>query len=265
MWGRARWCASVLLPAVLACTEINTDPQAVVSVSIDVATPSVVAGDTLRDTLGVVQPLLGMAYNYRGVVISGYPIKYRVIGPGLRVDSLTGIVVADTPSAIAVRVLADAGGLQTQPLGLFVVPQPYQIVGVTPAGLIVGETVADTVGYSVRDTTHVISPALNVRVLPQDTLTTTVPINGYLVSYAIQFQHAADTLWAQLVSPSGQRTLVDTTGGSGVAGAAVLLRPLYFPTRVDSDSVVVLATVRYRGMPVMGSPVRFVVQIKPGL
>jgi hypothetical protein len=34
-------------------------------------------------------------------------------------------------------------------------------------------------------------------------------------------------------------------------------------TKSVNDSVVVIATVRYRGVPVAGSPVRFVVQVKP--
>jgi hypothetical protein len=262
MWGRVGWLASVLIPAVMACTDVNTDPQAVVAVSLDsVATPSVVAGDTLRDTLGVVRGLRGSAYNYLGKVLQGYAVKYRAIDLGLHVDSLTGIVVADTARTLPVRVLAEAGGIQTQPTSLFIVPQPYQVLGVDTTGFLASGSVTYSAIYSPTDTTPVLSPALTVRILPQDTVRTTVPIQGYLVSYQIQPLLPTDTSWAHLVNGSGQLNAVDTTGSLGTAGQFVQIRPLKLPA--VTDSVVVLATVRYHGVVLLGSPVRFVLQVKP--
>ena len=251
MRRRIRWWTVALLPCLGACNDINTNPNAVVAVSLDsIASPSVVAGDTLRDTLGVVRPLRGTAYNYRNDPIADFPVKYRAIDPGLRVDTLTGLVIGDTARTISVRLLADAAGLQTQPIQLFVVPKPYQVIGVNTL---------DSVVYSLRDSSSIRSPALTVRVLPQDTLTTTVPIQGYLVSYAIQPLAASDTVWAQLVNASNSPWRVDTTGISGTAGQTVLIHPVLLPAL--TDSVVVLATVKYRGVPLVGSPVRFVLRV----
>lgn len=253
---RALGLALACLPAAVACTEVNTDPNAVVAISLDsVATPSVVAGDTLRDTLGVAQPLRGTVYNFKGKPIVGYAIKYRAIDVGLHVDSLTGFVVADTALPTAVRVLDDAGGLQSQPVALFVVPRPYQVLAVNAV---------DSVIYSLTDTTSIASPALTVRVLPQDTLTTTIPIQGYLVSYQIISHLPTDTVWSQLGSVTGRRFKVDTTvasGTSGQAGQAVLIHPLLLPK--VTDTLFVNATVKYRGVPLVGSPVQFMLLIKP--
>jgi hypothetical protein len=251
MLGRPTlWLLAALMPLMAACTDITSDPKTVVAVSLDyVASPSVVAGDTMRDTNGVVQRLRGTAYNFRGQAIAGYPIIYRAIDLGLHiVDS--GFVVADTASLLPVRILADAGGLQTQPVQLFIVPPPYQVIKVDTT---------DSVVYSLHDTTSILSSPLTVRVLPQDTVTTTIPIQGYLVSYAIQ--QATDTVWAQLVNGTGQPQHVDTTGSAGTAGQSVRIRPLQLP--MVTDSVIVLATVKYRGAPLPGSPVKFVLRVKP--
>jgi hypothetical protein len=69
-----------------------------------------------------------------------------------------------------------------------------------------------------------------------------------------------DPLLAELVS-GGTVSTVDTTDAAGVAGRAVRIRPLYL--LADVDSVIVNATVKYRGAPITGSPVRLVVVLQP--
>ncbi|HSU96608.1 MAG TPA: hypothetical protein VLI40_05220, partial [Gemmatimonadaceae bacterium] len=74
--------------------------------------------------------------------------------------------------------------------------------------------------------------------------------------------YPSDTLLAQLVTRDGARkSTLDTTDATGTSQRRIRLRPLSLKS--VNDSVVVVATVRYRGIPVAGSPVRFVVQVKP--
>jgi hypothetical protein len=213
--------------------------------------PSVVVGDTLRDTLGVIQPLHATAYNINDDTLATYPIRYRALDPGITVDSLTGIVVGDSLVGHSIRIVADAGGLQTQALTLVVIPVPDTVVTVT-------EDARDSLLYSLFDSTKNVSAPLTLQVL-HHSATTLDPVPSYIVSFAIQ--SPTDTLLAQLVGDNGQTSFVDTTDANGQAGRRIRIRPAALSS--TTDSVVVLGTVKYRGVPIVGSPIRFVLQVKP--
>ncbi|HEY5491467.1 MAG TPA: hypothetical protein VIK25_09800, partial [Gemmatimonadaceae bacterium] len=54
-----------------SCTNVGTAPNAIVSLAFDTLPyPSVVAGDTLRDSLGRAAPLHALAYNADGNLIA---------------------------------------------------------------------------------------------------------------------------------------------------------------------------------------------------
>lgn len=237
---------------VTACSDINTDPKVVAAIALDsIAAPSIVAGDTLRDSLGVVRRLHATAYNLQGAVLTGVPIRFRSPDRRVVVDSVTGIVTADSIRPTPVRILAQAGGLQTAPDSLYVIPSPDSVTVTNPR---------DSLLYSLRDTTPVVSNALSLRVVHLTAPTTLDAVQHYLVSYSIRYP--ADTLLVQLVgdNPAG-RSRIDTTDTDGNAGRRIRLSPIRIVSQ--TDSVVVFATVRYRGVPVAGSPVRFVLQVKP--
>jgi hypothetical protein len=63
------------------------------------------------------------------------------------------------------------------------------------------------------------------------------------------------------VNDAGARSSVDTTDASGVARRRIRLDV----TRLTNltDSVIVQATVKYRGVNVRGSPARLVLKVKP--
>jgi hypothetical protein len=208
-------------------------------------------GDTLRDTLGVAQPLHAVAYNVNDDSLPNYPIRYRALDPGITVDSLTGIVVGDSLVGHTIRIVADAGGLQTQVLSLVVIPVPDTVVSVTENG-------RDSLLYSLFDSTRNVSPSLTLQVAHK-TGTTLDPVASYIVSFAIE--SPTDTLLAQLVGDNGRTSFVDTTDSNGQAGRRVRIRPEYL--QAVADSVIVLGTVTYHGVPVSGSPIRFVLQVKP--
>jgi hypothetical protein len=70
-----------------------------------------------------------------------------------------------------------------------------------------------------------------------------------------------DTAFARLVNDAGARSSIDTTDAAGIAKRRVKLDV----TRLTSltDSVIVQATVKYRGVNVRGSPARLVLKVKP--
>lgn len=237
--------------AALSCTAINTDPRSVASIALDtIASPAVVAGDSLRDSLGIARPLHATTYNPQGNALTGVPIRYLAADAGVTVDSVTGFVVADTARVTPIRIIAAAGGLQTMPDTIYVVPAPDSAIAVNPA---------DTLAYSLKDSTLNVSTALTVKVLRRNGTTTPDPVRGWLVSYSIVAP--ADTLLAQLVGDNGRAARVDTTGSDGSAGRQIRIRPGRLSNA--TDSVIVTAMVRLRGAPITGAPLRFVLQVTP--
>lgn len=237
------------LAAVSACTDIPSETKAVASIQFDsLPSPSVVRGDTLRDESGKVAPVSPRAFAYGGKPIPDAPFRYFALDRGIRVDSITGRLIGDSVRATPARILVTVAGLQAV-LPIPVVFKPDTVV-ITHG--------RDSLGYSLTDSTLNISPALSVVV--RHTLTRADSlVRSYVVSFAIMNQ--SDTLAAQLVNDAGNPSARDTTDISGVASRRIRIRP----TRLKSvnDSVLVSASVRYRGTHVRGSPALLVLKVKP--
>jgi hypothetical protein len=78
--------ASAAGATVLACTEVSTDPNAVVGVRFEgSAYPSIVVGDSLRDSLGARQPVFATGLNYKGEAIAGAEFVFSSPDTNLRV------------------------------------------------------------------------------------------------------------------------------------------------------------------------------------
>lgn len=232
-----------------ACTDITSGANAIASIQFDsLPSPSVVLGDTLRDESGKVAPLSGRAFAFGASEIAGPPFRYFTLDRGLRVDSVTGRVIGDSVRAIPARVVATVAGLQA------VMPIP---VVFKPDTLVISSG-RDSLAYSLADSTVNISPALSV-VLRHTLTRTDSLVRSYLVKFAIVNQ--ADTLAAQLVNDAGGASSRDTTDISGVASRKIRVRPTRLKNAVDS--VIVTATVTYRGANVRGSPARLVLKVKP--
>lgn len=256
---RSRWVVTCLAAfaiaaagTAVACAEISTDPKLVASIALDtIASPSIVANDSLRDTLGVARPLHATVFNIQGTSLASAPVRFGSPDSGIVVDSVLGYVVADTARANGVRLFAATGSLQAAPDTIYIVPTPDTVVAVNAT---------DSLLYSLTDTTANISNPLQLQLLHVTSLSTTIPVRSYLVSYRITYP--ADTTLAQLVTRDGLRkSTLDTTDATGTSGRRIRLRTLSLSS--TNDSVVVVAMVRYHGMPVPGAPVRFVLQVKP--
>lgn len=232
-----------------ACTDIPSGASAVASIQFDsIPSPSVVLGDTLRDESGKAAPLTARAFAYGSKPVLDAPFRYFALDRGLTVDSATGHVIGDSVRATPARVLAAVAGLQA----LLPIPVVFK-----PDTVVISHG-RDSLSYSVIDSTVNVSPVLSVTV--RHTLTRSDSlVRSYLVTFAITNQ--SDTLAAQLVNDAGIPSARDTTDASGVAARKIRVRP----TRLKSviDSVLVTASVRYRGAHVRGSPALLVLRVKP--
>ncbi|MDB4870897.1 MAG: hypothetical protein JWL97_1901 [Gemmatimonadales bacterium] len=237
--------------ATLACGDVSGSSTSVLSIQFDsLSAPSVVVGDTLRDTTGAVILPKVHAFNFKGDEILLPPVRFVSPDSGVVVDSLTGIVFADSLRSTPARIVASVGGLQAiQKIDVTLRPDSLAAVN----GL-------DSLSYSLLDTTLNVSPMLTVKlthgVPPNDSA-----VKSYIVSFAIVSQ--SDPQLGQIVNDAGKPAVVDTTDVNGIAGRAIRLHPLFLASATAVDTIKVDATAKYRGSQVKGSPVRLILIVKP--
>ena len=246
------WWGGVAVLAVsvaAACTEVSTDPNAVVAVRFDgSAYLSIVAGDSLRDSLGVLQPLRATGLNYKGDSVPGATFAFFSPDTVLRILE-GGNVFATRRKADAspARVYASLGSLQSQPDTLWVVPR------------------ADTIKATKQADTALFRASAGASTSPTPTPTTfqvlgdtaagkpKLAIQGWLVSFRLRYHgttiSTSDTSFAYVFELAGSGTsqrrvqrAIDTTDASGNAGHRVFVRTL----TAAEDTIVLLATVRQR-------------------
>ena len=247
--------------SLAACLELSAPTDGVESLSTVLAPyPAVVAGDTLRDSLGVARRLDVVAFTGRGDTVAapaGLQFFLPDTGTGARIEN--GFLIAGTRLG-PVRVVAQVPGLQTPALAIEVVPAPTQVLP-EPASLGNPATLAPK-RYAFE--TSVTSAQLQVRVqgLSAGVLAN---VNGWIVDYVITRQpqslvsNRRPAVLERGLRPDSLRA-VDTTA-AGLAGRAVIVNPALLANA--ADTVVVEARVRYHGAHVAGSPVVFRVPFAP--
>jgi hypothetical protein len=235
--------------APFACSDIVTSSASILSIVFDsLAAPSVVVGDTLRDTTGAVVHPVVHVFNFKGEEVAQAPVYFLSPDSGITVDSATGIVSADSLRSTPARIVATIGTLQAvQNVNVTLRPDSLQAVNAL-----------DSLLYSPLDTTLNVSPLLQVKlthgIAPNDSAVT-----SWIVSFAIVSQ--SDPRLGELVNGAGVASVVATTDATGIAGTKIRVHPLFLTSNVDS--IVVNATAKYRGVQVSGSPVRLVLLLKP--
>lgn len=255
-----RWVAAAVAAAawVGACSDVGTSPDGIVALAFDTLPyPSVVAGDTMRDSTGRAAPLSAVAYNADGDVIDQPAVRYIVLDTGVIISS-QGYLIATTRTSGTVRVVAAAASLQSL--------QKTVTVTRAPSSLAANGATADTLKYALPDVTTNVSKAMGVK-LTRDSSGTAVNVPGFLVSWRVTFRGQtvlpSDTTLASLWEDGLSRrvSMLDTTGTDGTAARTLRIRSNALPSA--ADSFVVYASTRYRGAAVAGSPVKFVIHFRP--
>jgi hypothetical protein len=235
--------------AILACTEIPTGAGDILSVQFNpLPSPSVVVGDSLRDSLGVVRSPSVTAFNFNGEEVSNPQVVFLALDRGIHVDGATGVVTGDSVRTGA-RISARVGSLDVS-TQIAVTLRPDSVA---PLNL------SDSLSYSLLDTLNVSDP-IGVKVFNTTANAGTAqPVGSYLVSFLV---NPGDSAVGKLVSDGGAvRTSLDTTDASGTASRRIRID--VSKLRGQIDSVIVQAFVRYRGAAVRGTPLRLVLKLKP--
>ena len=239
--------------AVLSCGEGKTGPDVPLAIEFHPPQlPSMVVGDSIRDTLGNVDSLRAIVFNSSGDTIPDAPIRYVHADTThiVNIDSVSGKALAlDTGQA---RVVAQTSGLQSPPDTLFIVPEPDLFTHITPLDTTLNFT-------SVRRDTLL---ALSVSLKSGD-----LPVNHYRIEYRFVYPadlNAEDSTRVLLSDENRKFSLVDTTSiaTTGVAGVATRFLRISPFAHNFTDSVVVEARAFLPNhTPVSGSPLRFKVLV----
>lgn len=248
--------AGAALALVAACRGLGTEPGAVQALDFTgFPYPTVVTGDTLRDTLGVVAPLRAVAYDADGRVVADAAIQFLSPDTGVVIDALGRLRTTRRPGS-PLRVYATVDGLQSAARTLQVTAAPDTVFATTPPGL--------TLAYALPDAATNVSGDLTIAV--RATRDATAPnVTGWLVRW--RAVHRGDTLalgdttLAALQSAAGRRGALDTTAAAGTSTRRLRVFANRLPTATDTFTV--LAEVRRGRTPVPGSPVRFTVRAVP--
>lgn len=252
--------------AVTACIDLSGPTDEIEAIStVHAAYPAAVAGDTLRDSMGVAVPLAVFAFTGRGDSVPA-PEDLRFFLPDTGIDARVenGYFIAGTKYG-PVRVVAQVAGIQTPPRTIEVTPAPTS-VRADPETL-GNPAVVAPVQYT--PTTVTISSAPLKVVVQGDTAGLPANVNGWVVSYRITRQPPGidpNAPPAYLATEQGQAIRGDSaiaadTTSAGAATRIIVLRPVLLEN--DVDTVEVEATVRHLGAHVPGSPVLFRIPVEP--
>jgi len=282
-WARALVLgAGAAVVAAAACSDVTSDPKVPFSIEFNGApAPSVVLGEQMFDSLGIVAPLVAHVFNSRGDEIAGAAVTYHVVAydnvpktnPAfsdsvpLTVDAATGVVTGKSAPVYATktaRVYAQAGSLQSRTVIITATRHPDTLVA--------GGRLVDSTTLSFLNTDSLLVPAtsaFNVRVLhttgaPATAADSAVP--AYLVRFRIVQPAGAstDTSYVMLTNGDRKRSELDTTDASGNASRQLRIRRVNFPFDKPASGGIVSDTIRvqasaYRegGQLVPGSPIEF--------
>ncbi len=248
-----------------ACEQIGSDPSVPASIeAAPQAFPSVAIGDTLRDTLGVVQPLRVILRNINGDVIENPPIRFLYVQSGrdsaLEVDSVSGVVSAiRRPTGNVVQIAARFEEAIQILIPIRVTNEPSTaFASGTPS---IKGFVPDTgvIGNAEN------SVPLEVQVQYRDSLSRLQNVSDWLVRFAVVKPDNLSndrTRSVFLVDDNFRASQIDTTGGNGTATRRLRIRPSLFPASgVAIDTVEVEAMIFRRGQPVAGAPIRIFVPV----
>lgn len=228
MWRLAACGAAIF---VAGCMDWGTDPNAIGAISFDgIPYPAVVAGDTLRNEMGVVTALRATVLSGAGDTVPDAKVEFFTRDSTITITP-DGRVIGKPGARGIAQLFATVGGLQSVTREINVVARPDTVAFVSAP---------DTLKISSVDTTNT-SADFRLRLF---TRATGEGVAGFLVRYVLEFRGApvapGDTSRILLVNEAGRPSALDTTDANGDAGRRVHVRVPQLSGVSDS------AVVRFR-------------------
>jgi hypothetical protein len=235
-----------------ACIELSVDPNAVGSIEFQApSAPSLVRGDTLRDTTGAVERLHARVFAANGDEITDIPVLFT------NIDSLASIedgslLVSNGDTLGTARVFATAGGLQSNARSIVIIPRPDSIAP---------RVTLDTISYKTPTT----GTSLDTASVSFTVRSGTSGVGSVRVAFDLYrggtLLARGDTARYALVTSVGRVSTVDTTDGSGLAQRVLRVRTPVGTT--TTDTLVVRARTALGGAPLKGDTTAVTFLIRP--
>jgi hypothetical protein len=238
---KARRLAGYALAAVafwaVSCREIPAPDNGIQSISaLILGSPGLVAGDTLRDSLGLAVPLQIIAYGVDNQPVDPQPVPAFIVLDTGAILAQARYLVGVTPGT-TVRVVGEVGFLQTQP----------ETVKVTlsPDALVASDSTTHHVRYTGFDS---LSQVLNTRVLHYSAGDTS-GVEAVIVHYdVVAMPPAVGAIPTAVLLNGNTVSDRDTTDNTGRSSRTLRLRPVQIAReRLVEDTVIVNADASYRG------------------
>lgn len=241
----------------IACVDMSA-PAGPASISaLQLPWPSVVAGDTMRDSNGVVQPITVISYDANGTPTTGNvqlfitdTFKYARVAQN---KFLIGDSIGQT------RLVGQVEGVQTQVANIFVTLAPAKIVRIVGP---LGDTLSPELGSDSASTDDAIP--LSVRLLSTNDSASAGMIVRYRVLKAPAPRNPTQPA-VFFLGPDRKLSSVDTTLQDGSASRDLVVIANFIgdgEVRAGKlDSVVVEVSTKYKGKLI---PLVFSVPIKAG-
>lgn len=259
-----RWLPSaVLLSAVVSCIDLTVDPTQIGSIEFVAPTmPSMIVGDTLRDSSGVAESLVAKVFTTDGKEVAGSPASFVatdsivLIVAGNRVVSSRGLAGKATGGVTGTaKLFASIGSLQSAVRLLEIINRPDSLAA--------NSALQDTILYFEPRTGTLDDSLTSVSVLVRDT--TGAPARAVLVSFRILRNSvplvATDTGTYALLNDNSRPSRIDTTDAGGVASRRVRFRAR--AGTVTRDTIKVQASVSVARKALKNSPVSFTLLVLP--
>jgi hypothetical protein len=255
-----RYLISLVLVTValtVACIDMSA-PSGPASISdLKLPSPSVIIGDTMRDSLGKVAPIQVIAYDVHSFPIATTTTELFITDsvPAAHIVPV-GLLIGDRFGTV--HVLGQVNQLQT--MGV-TIPVTYRPATLTAAAV-------DTLRVSATGDTSVKSPPFAVRASvrsAKDSASEKILVYYALVSAPASADPKNPAVY--ISDDAGKRSGVDTTDASGnVSRNLTVVTAFLGDTALllgqKVDSAVITITSSYAGVPLDGSPRTVVVPIK---
>ena len=240
---------------VIGCTDVSTDPQVPVSLQFDsLPALAVVVGDTMRGANLLPARVPVRAFNGSGGAVSDTQVRIIGIDTGSvrAFTAIGGLQLVGRLQTPAVRVVAQAGSLQSQTQTFAVVPRPTGLFNIDSAGDSIVYDRPDT-AQRFRDVSLLVFRRIAVE-------STTVVLNGLRVRLRVV---GFTTSLLDSVRIVGTGTGRDATSALVQDGSAKLRIKTYVKAGATGTGTIDLeASHRALGTEVPGSPLRFSIRLR---
>jgi hypothetical protein len=252
---------------VAACVDLSAPNDRPASIS-QVQLPAffVVEGDTLRDTLGNAVPPSVIAYDGAGTVLTSFPSSFFITDsvPALHFnpDSTLSATQPGDTAGLTAHIVGQIAGLSTSAQTIYVTVRPDTLE----------RSNAPDTGYVLK----YITAGDSAQNIASITLATVVhganarPVPGVFVRYELETAVASksSTSLSAYLRDDGNKVFAkgastpDTGDASGVTSRTLVVNGTFLPEGQAPDTVFVIATAMYRGVPLQNSPLRIPVRLK---